>query len=123
MTIAEAVHQLDALRPNAYPLRQKLAWLSNLESMVKHLVLDAYEEKPGTQVPGFDEQGDLQQTLLIPAPFDSAYVHWLESRLHYANEDMELYNNAMALFRAVYEDFRAHCRRTRESRSCGRFRF
>ena len=36
--------------------------------------------------------------LLAPAPYDGLYRHYVEAQIHYANGELERYNNAMALW-------------------------
>ena len=122
MTIIGAVRQVDGLRPNGYSLGQKILWLSQLESMVQRLVIDPYGREE-TRFTEFTEQTDTGTTLLMPAPFDMAYLYWLEAQIHYAGEDKELYNSAMAMFRAVFDAYKADYRRNRMPVGQGRFRF
>ena len=119
MTIMEAIQQVDALKPNAYSVRQKILWLSQLEAMVWRLVLRQGCDPFG----GFTDATDPDTRLTMPAPFDMAYLLWLEAQIHYANEDLDLYNRAIVLFNGVFGEYKAHHRRN-HGRGCpGRFRF
>ena len=123
MTIIQAIQRVDALKPNTYSARQKILWLSQLESMVKTLVIDAHaggEEKPFT---GFTEDTDPSAVLFLEEPFDMAYLYWLEAQIHYANEDLDMYNSAMGMFHSVFATFKAHYKQTHTGRNAGRFRF
>ena len=120
MTIMEAVRQVDVLKPNAYSIRQKIQWLSQLEAMVYRLVLGKTE---AGDFSGFGDETDTDTALAMPAPFDMAYLYWLEAQIHYANEDMDLYNRAIVQFNQVYAEYRADYRRTHGTGKTGRFRF
>ena len=122
MTIMEAIQQVDALKPNAYSVRQKIQWLSQLEAMVQSLVMDAHEDG-GDPFTGFTDQTDPDTRLRMTAPFDMAYLYWLEAQIHYANEDLDLYNRAIVLFNGVYAEFKAAYKRSHRARKVGRFRF
>jgi len=123
MTILQAIQQVDGLRPNTYSTKQKILWIARLEAMVKTLIIDAHEG--GEQLPfdGFTEQTDLETALFLSAPFDVAYLYWLEAQIHYANEETILYNNAMGLFNAAFEACKADYKRNHGTKATGRFRF
>ena len=123
MTIIQAIQRVDALKPNTYSTWQKILWLSQLESMVKTLVLDAHLEGEGTEFSGFAENTDPATALFLEEPFDMAYLYWLEAQIHYANEDLDMYNSAMAMFHSVFASFKAHYKQTHTGRNAGRFRF
>ena len=123
MTIIQAIQRLDALKPNTYSTRQKILWLSQLEAMVKTLVIDAHmggDEKPFS---GFTENTDPATVLFMAEPFDMAYLYWLEAQIHYANEDLDMYNSAMGMFHSVFGTFKAHYKQTHTGKNAGRFRF
>ena len=110
MTITEAIRQLDSLLHNTYTQQEKLQWLSQLDAMVRD-VLAAYEETP----PAFADYAqttDPQTQLLIPAPYDEAYLRWLEAQIHYHNGEYQKYNNAITLFNNAFVGFQNHYRRT-----------
>lgn len=115
MKIIEAISQIDSLKPNAYSARQKILWLSQLEALVYSQVL---EEPFG----GFTEATDTETVLFMAAPFDAAYLYWLEAQIHYANEDIDLYNSAIRLFTDAYRAFQLD-HRNRSKAKTGRFRF
>ena len=121
MTIMEAIRQVDGLKPNAYSIRQKIQWLSQLEAMVYRLVIQPREGADGFG--GFTETTDPETCLVMPSPFDMAYLYWLEAQIHYANEDMDLYNRAIVQFNGIYAQYRADYRRSCKSGNTGRFRF
>lgn len=123
MTIIQAIQRLDALKPNTYSTRQKILWLSQLEAMVKTLVMDAHMEGEGAAFTGFTENTDPATVLFMAEPFDMAYLYWLEAQIHYANEDLDMYNSAMGMFHSVFGTFKAHYKQTHTGRNAGRFRF
>ncbi|MGE4354455.1 MAG: hypothetical protein AB7D36_10290, partial [Oscillospiraceae bacterium] len=54
---------------------------------------------------------DLQTEMLIPHPYDEAYVHYIEAMVDYANEEYDKYQNSYAMFNNLYSDFRKAYRR------------
>ena len=123
MKIIESINQIDNLKPNTYSAKQKIIWLSQLESMVKRLVIDTYEGGEDIPFDGFTEDTDTATVLFMPAPFDVAYVYWLEAQIHYANEDIDMYNSAIMMFNASFGEYKADYKRNHVSKGAGRFRF
>lgn len=123
MTIIQAIGRVDALKPNTYSTRQKILWLSQLESMVKALVIDANGNGEQVDFSGFSETADPATGLFMAEPFDMAYLYWLEAQIHYANEDLDMYNSAMGMFQSVFTAYKAHYKQTHTGRNTGRFRF
>ena len=123
MKIIEAINQIDSLKPNTYSVKQKIYWLSQLESMVKRLVIDTHEGGEDISFDGFTEDTDTSTVLFMPAPFDMAYIYWLEAQIHYANEDIDMYNSAILMFNTAFSEYKADYKRTHVSKGTGRFRF
>lgn len=123
MTIIEAITQIDSLKPNTYSTKQKIYWLSQLESMVKRLVIDAHEGGEKIPFDGFREDVDQQTELFMPEPFSMAYIYWLEAQIHYANEDIDMYNSAILMFNSSFSEYKADYKRNHVSKGTGRFRF
>jgi len=60
--------------------------------------------------------------LLLSAPLEECYLHFLEAQIHYCNGELARYANAMALFQTVYQSWADHYHRTHMPRSPGQFR-
>lgn len=123
MTIIDAITQIDDLKKNTYSQEQKIRWLSRLEAMVKRLVIDTHEGGENVSFDGFDENTDPETVLLMPEPFDQCYLYWLEAQIHYANEDIDMYNSAITMFNTAFSGYKDHYKRTHTPKGCGRFRF
>ena len=55
--------------------------------------------------------GEQKRRWLRPAPYDGLYRHYVEAQIHYANGELERYNNAMALWNNGLMTLRDHwCR-------------
>ena len=95
MTAGQVLAQVDDLLPNSYPGEQKCRWLRQAEGFVLEEVVRVHEGGQGAVLPG--ELTDAAE-LLAPAPYDGLYRHYVEAQIHYANGELERYNNAMALW-------------------------
>ena len=111
MKIIEAINRIDSLMHNTYTQSDKVAWLSRLDSMVKRTVLDTHEGDEAA-FSGYDDSTDMQAELLIPEPFDEAYLRWLEAQIHYHNGEYDKYNNATEMFNTFYQEYKNDYNRT-----------
>lgn len=104
MTALEVIQDVDGKMHNVFTRQQKLSWLSQAESMVHQL---------HTRSGGKAETAQLTEdtTLSAPPPHDALYCRWLEAQIHYASQEYLKYNNAMALFSALWQDYSNFVRR------------
>lgn len=123
MKICEAISQINSLKPNTYSDKQKIYWLSQVESMIKRLVIDTHEGGDQITFDGFNENTSVETQLFMPSPFDMAYIYWLEAQIHYANEDIDMYNSAIMMFNATFSEYNADYKRNHATKGTGRFRF
>lgn len=110
MKIIEAITRIDSLKHNTYTQRDKVAWLSELDSMVKKEIIDTHEGE--ASFTGYGDSTDLQTVLLITEPYDKAYLLWLEAQIDYYNGEYDKYNNAMDMFHTAYEGYQKYYNRT-----------
>ena len=111
MKIIEAINGIDSLKHNTYSERDKVAWLSRLDAMVKKHIIDTHEGDEVTFT-GYDDSTDLQTELLVPAPYDEVYLRWMEAQIDYHNGEYDRYNNAMDMFHTAYEGYQNYYNRT-----------
>ena len=112
MTIIEAIARVDELKSNTYSHADKVRWLSALDAMVKRSVIDTHEGGEGITFTRYDENTDHDTVLLIPEPYEDAYLHWLESKIDYHNGEYGKYNNSADAFNAVFNAFKNDYNRT-----------
>lgn len=112
MKIIEAIDQIDSLKHNTYSRRDKILWLSRLDSMVKRLIIDTHEDGEFISFAGYDEAEDTDIDLLVPAPFDEIYLRWLEAQIDYANGEYGKYNNSILMYQAAYDAYANYYNRT-----------
>lgn len=105
MTILEAVHKIDTVKPNSYTQPEKIKWLSTLDGIIKSEIIDTHEGGEDVVFEGYDDESDLDTVLLVPAPYDDVYVRWLEARIDYANCEYAKYNNSMIAYNDAYSLF------------------
>ena len=112
MTIMEAIYRADAQKPNVYSQEEKIRWLSALDGIVKKEIIDTHEGGEDVSFNGYNTLTDLNTELLIPAPFDEVYIHWLELHIDYANAEFGKYNNSLSMYGTAYSAYERYYNRT-----------
>lgn len=112
MTIMEAIHRIDSVKPNRYSQQEKIQWLSILDGTVKAEIIDTHEGAGASDFKGYTEKTDLNTQLLVPAPYDDIYLFWLESQIDYWNGEIKKYNNSIAMYNNAYSEFAKYYNRT-----------
>lgn len=100
MTIKKAIKAANERRPSQIPDDTMLKWLSDLDMQ---LVIECLNKYCGTARPGFRGytiEDDWDTELIVPAPWDEIYVHYLCMRIDLENGDMTQYNADGNLFGA-----------------------
>lgn len=105
MKIMEAIFSIDSLKHNTYSRKEKVEWLSRLDSMVKRLIIDTHEGGDEVVFNGYNDNTDMETELLVPPPFDEIYLRWLEAQIDYANGEYDKYNNAILMYQASYDGY------------------
>lgn len=124
MTIMDAIYRIDELKPNRYSQSEKIKWLSTLDGLIKSEIIDTHEGGEGIVFSGYDENTDISTVLLVPAPHDHIYIHWLEARIDYSNGEYGKYNNSHVAYNDAYSMFQKYYNRTHMPISKGkRFKF
>ena len=112
MKIIEAISKIDDLKHNTYSESDKIGWLSKLDSMAKRLVIDTHEGGEDVSFTGYNADTDLSTEMLIPEPFDEAYLRWLEAQIDYHNGEYRKYNNSIDAFNTWWNGYQNYYNRT-----------
>ena len=112
MTILEAIHRIDVLKPNTYTQAEKIRWLSELDGMVKREIIDTHEGGEKITYNGYGDNTVLTTELLVPHPYDRIYLPWLQAQIDYFNGEAGKYQNAMSMFNAAYGAYEKYYNRT-----------
>lgn len=106
MTVKEAMSKAQELTGTAISESTLCAWLSELDG---RLMFEFYHGETWTP---YATPADNGAALLVPFPWDMAYVHWLEAMCYYTNGEYDRYGNAMTMFEAKMGDYRKFVTRT-----------
>ncbi len=105
MTILEAIHRTDDLKPNIYDQATKIFWLSRLDAAITEQIHNRYQQPRAFPGYGPDTPGDTP--LLVGAPYDEIYQRWLEAQMDLSNGEMDRYNGSVVLFNSLWDSYAA----------------
>jgi hypothetical protein len=108
LTIKDAITRVDMTKPNQFGPAIKITWLSELDGKIFEEIFKTHEESPIEKFEGHTSEDD---ELLIPFPYDSIYLRWLETKIDYANGETNKYNVSNILFNSEYSQMRNHYNR------------
>ena len=96
LKVREVLEQVDNLLPNQYSAQQKCRWIAQAEGFVAVEILG--EKAPETVT---------EETVLqVEPPYDEIYRHYVEAQIHYANGEVERYDNAAAAWNSGFFAYR-----------------
>lgn len=105
MTVASIIEQYNIERPNSIDDAFKRDWIENCERLLYEAVLLTHEECPDID---FDEF-DMDTELIARPPYSDLYMHYIDQRAAYNNNDTKrynasatMYNNALLEFQQMY---------------------
>ena len=113
MKIIDAISRIDSLVPNSFSTQDKIAWLSTLDGVIKNNIIDTHV---GNEVvfEGYNEDTPTDTELLVPAPYDTVYIYWLQSQIDYWNQELGKYNNSITMYNTAYSEYEKYYNRTHE---------
>lgn len=124
MTIIEAINRVDTIKPNSYGQTEKIRWLSDLDGIIKTEIFDTHEGGEDISYSGYTADTALDTELLVPSPYDEVYIHYMEMRIDYTNNEYGKYNNSMVMYNTAYSAFERYYNRNHMPISHGqRFKF
>lgn len=104
MKVSELISFVDIIKPNAFPVSAKVAWLNEVEGMVwtEVMLLSPLEFVPHTYD---DSTGEGDADLLVVPPHSKLYNTYLCAMIDFANGEYDKYQNTMTMFNAHFSEF------------------
>jgi hypothetical protein len=132
MTVREAIKQANALRKNHAIEDETLQrWLLQADGHIRRSVIERsntgadeeeYLEK-GADYASWDDGMDDDVELLLPEPYDGAYVHWLCAQIDLALGETDRYTNEAQQYNNEVQQFAAEMRRKYRPKAKTKFRY
>ena len=113
MTPKKVIEFVDKVKPNAYGEEEKFRWMSEVDGMVRRLVM----QEEGAVAYCYPDDGDCD--LLVPYPFDDIYALYVQAKIDFYNKDYNDYNNAAAAFQERFTEYKKAYIRENRPQSAG----
>lgn len=110
MKIYKLLENVERLKPNTVDVEDKFDWINEVEGILYKNVFERAEDTT-FELPTYDYEADQDIELLIQAPFDTVYFHYLSAKIDFTEGEINSYNNNMSLYNTVYDEFAADYRR------------
>lgn len=127
MTIEECIAKIDRLYPNDIEADEKREWIMALELMLRDEVMDTHylnpeecEKQMKMTKAEISKEG---YELLVQAPYDNVYIHWVNSQIAVLNVDNESYNNEAQRYNSALLTYKNYFNRTHTPRAAAKARF
>lgn len=112
-TMNSVIEYVDNILPNVYKEDDKYEWMKWLDGRIAQEVM--HIEAPTYDLPDFADS-----ELLVGHPYDDIYHLYVMSKIHFYNQEYDLYNNVVLMFKERFDAFAAWYLRTHGSGSKGR---
>jgi hypothetical protein len=100
MTVNECLAKVKDRKPNAYSDESLTDRLNEIEARVQREIL----LKDPDDIIQYSFPDDRDKELILPKPYDSAYVYYIKMMVEFDQEEYSAYNNTMAMFTMQYQD-------------------
>lgn len=110
MTLKEALDWIDRLVPNNMESGDKVKFISDVDERAHLDIYSRARDYTGVYT-RYQETADNNKELLIPHPYDSMYLYYISAQIDFFNKEIASYNNNMALYNTMWDDFAAFYRR------------
>ena len=91
MTVKEIIDYTDKLKPNSFDFETKLAWLNQVEGMLKSEI----NKMPVNDIEMLTDEED---TLCAPHPYAQIYSFYIISMMDFFSGDLEKYRNSSVAY-------------------------
>lgn len=106
MTVYECVKFVDEVKPNAFPMNAKIAWLGQLEGRIAaEIFLMAPSELKQFHYRTVTDDGSKE--LLVDPPFDDIYSAYLTAKVDSKNGEYNKLSTAAQAFNRLWDEFSA----------------
>ncbi len=101
-TLSAAIREADELRPgNPFGNDRKTAWINALEGRIQTDVF----LRDTVEIKSYDYDTDGETELLLKAPYDDLYLHYLLAMIDFSLGEYSEYENSMAMFNGLFGNF------------------
>lgn len=111
MKIQESLDRAFSVRPDTFPIEEKVAWLNEFDGQLYIETILTHENPEKIKFEKYNPS-DLDRDLLIPFPYDKIYPSYLKMKVSEAYGETDEYNNDVYAFNKHLDEFKAYWNRT-----------
>ena len=108
MTAAQIIQRFDDDRKNGFADDRKLKWLEDIERQaVEEIILthELPEELKETDFGTYFDTFGMDTEMLVPAPWDELYIHFLDMKIAWSQREAKSINMATTNFNDAYNAY------------------
>ncbi len=110
MKIGQLLSTIDKIKPNTIESEDKFEWINEIEGLIYNNIFAKAADTSFNFTP-YDFEKDQDTDILVPAPYEAMYIHYLSAKIDFWEGDINSYNNNMSLYNELYDNFAAFYRR------------
>lgn len=115
MTLNEAITLITDLKPSRFTDDLLVRWISELDGQLYDTIMSGRVDAPVSAPVPYTFEDDAETVLLVAAPYDMIYIEWLRTKIDYANQDLDRYNNSVIMYNSYHDNFAASYARSHAS--------
>ena len=101
MKLQAVLDMVDKIKPgNPYDTATKIQWLNELEGDIQSRLLKTAPQ----EIIQYTEE-NLEETLLVPVPYDKVYWMWVAAMIDFANGEYQKYQNTLQMVNDAYDKY------------------
>lgn len=105
MTLGELIAHFREIKVTQYDDYTLVDWVNELEGKLYHEIVSWHECTDLLSPKVYNSETDLDELLMVPHPYTSVYLRYLDAQTDHRNGDIPRYRNSMELFNAARDDF------------------
>lgn len=105
MTINEAITKLRDIKPTQFDNQTLVGWISEVEQKIFQENIRWHEGASEIPPWPYDPEQDMDTTLLIPEPYSSVYLRYLEAQVDYYSGEYVRYANSMTMYNVALSEY------------------
>lgn len=98
MKLGEALRRVDDVQPNTMQQEVKIQKIQQIDMELYRDHVQRHEGWEEVPRPDYDAETDPETELLVEAPYEDIYEHFLLAMIDYENTEFGRYNNRIAMY-------------------------
>lgn len=123
MTIGKVISKIKESNSTAVKEDIIIDWLNQLEWQIYREVILTHDNKDNIEYNGYSTDTDRDTKLIAVEPYDEIYYRYVLAMIADTNAETNEYNNQIALFNSVYDEYKRWYNRNYRPKGLHNFRY